>query len=150
MEFERKATQVAMKGGGEACAHMTHTQGCCTLTLSIPLLFPPSIHHVHTHKQTTHNAKDMLQVGNIKIGSPPMHGSPPALFPDAEGRTQLALWALLKAPLLVGTFVHNLTAATKATLTDAVALAVNQDPLGEQGALRKSGGCVCPCICAHA
>lgn len=83
---------------------------------------------------------DMLQVGNI--GVRPTGGSPPSLYPDAEGRTQFALWCLIKAPLLIGTWLNNVSKATLATLTDRVAIGVNQDRLGVQGALRRSGGWV--------
>jgi hypothetical protein len=86
------------------------------------------------------NDPDMLQVGNI--GRRRNSGSPPSLFPVAEGRTQFALWCLMKSPLLIGTFLHNISGATLATLTDTTAISVNQDPLGEQGALRAHGGWV--------
>eukprot|EP01047_Picozoa_sp_COSAG01_P053006 COSAG01_NODE_5637_length_4126_cov_12.068041_5_plen_277_part_01 len=85
------------------------------------------------------NDPDMLQVGNIGRRN---SGSPPSLFPVAEGRTQFALWCILKSPLLIGTFLHNISGATLATLTDTTAISVNQDPLGEQGALRAHGGWV--------
>ena len=70
------------------------------------------------------NDPDMLQVGNF--AKPPWGGGPPALFPDAEGRTQFALWCIIKAPLLIGTALVNMTDATLATLTNAAAIAVNQ------------------------
>ena len=44
------------------------------------------------------NDPDMLQVGNV--GHKDAGGSPPSLFPDAEGRTQFALWCIMKSPLL--------------------------------------------------
>jgi len=81
---------------------------------------------------------DMLQVGNIGRISVP--GAVPSLFPDAEGRTQFALWCLLKSPLLIGTFINNITGAPLATLTNAAAIAVNQDALAEPGTMRKDGG----------
>jgi hypothetical protein len=52
---------------------------------------------------------DMLQVGNIGHKIPP-HVPPsalPSIDPDAEGRTQFALWCIMKAPLQIGTFIHN-------------------------------------------
>ena len=75
----------------------------------------------------------MVQVGNI--GRKPNGGSPPSLFPDAEGRTQFALWSIMKSPLLIGSFIHNITSSpqTLSTVTNAAAIAVNQDALGEQG-----------------
>eukprot|EP00037_Helgoeca_nana_P033853 m.419673 g.419673 ORF g.419673 m.419673 type:complete len:451 (-) comp31717_c0_seq1:89-1441(-) len=86
------------------------------------------------------NDPDMLQVGNI--GRKANGGSPPSLYPEAEGRTQFALWCILKSPLLIGSFLHNMTDATFATLTNKVAIGVNQDVLGEQAVLRKDGGWV--------
>lgn len=74
------------------------------------------------------NDPDMLEVGNFF--------SP---FGDAEGRTQFSLWCLMKAPLLIGTDITNTTAATMATLSNADAIAINQDPLGVQGVLRADG-----------
>merc|ERR1712176_1443624 len=46
----------------------------------------------------------------------------------------------MKSPLLLGTFLNNISDATLATVTNKVAIAVNQDPLGEQGVLRRDGG----------
>jgi alpha-galactosidase len=86
------------------------------------------------------NDPDMLQAGNI--GRKANGGSPPSLYPEAEGRTQFALWCILKSPLLIGSFLHNMTDATFATLTNKVAIGVNQDVLGEQAVLRKDGGWV--------
>lgn len=81
---------------------------------------------------------DMLQVGNIGVKS--SNGSPPSINADAEGRTQFALWSIMKSPLLIGTFLHNMSDATLAIVTDPIAIAINQDVLGEQGVLRRSGG----------
>ena len=44
------------------------------------------------------NDPDMLQVGNV--GHTANGGSPKSLYPDAEGRTQFALWCIMKSPLL--------------------------------------------------
>ena len=52
---------------------------------------------------------------------------------DAEYVTHFSLWAISKAPLLIGCDVRNMSAATLATLTNAEVIAVNQDPLGVQG-----------------
>ena len=57
---------------------------------------------------------------------------------DAEGRSNFALWCLMKAPLILGTDLTNMTAATLATITNKAAIAVNKDPLAEQGVLRTS------------
>ena len=73
------------------------------------------------------NDPDMLEIGNL-FGE---HG-------DAEGRTQMSLWCLMKAPLLIGTDVTNMTKATLSTLTNHRALAVLRDQLGVQGTLRRA------------
>lgn len=52
---------------------------------------------------------------------------------DVEGRSQFSLWCILGAPLFLGTDVRNMSAATAATLGNAEAVAINQDPLGVQG-----------------
>ncbi len=44
-----------------------------------------------------------------------------------------SLWAISKAPLLIGCDVRNMSAATLATLSNPEVIAVNQDPLGIQG-----------------
>ena len=54
---------------------------------------------------------------------------------DAEGRSQFSMWAVMKAPLLIGTDVTNMTNATLTTLTNAEVIAINQDKLGQQAAI---------------
>ena len=52
---------------------------------------------------------------------------------DDEYRTHFSLWAISKAPLLIGCDVTNMSPATLATLSNPEVIAVNQDPLGVQG-----------------
>jgi hypothetical protein len=52
---------------------------------------------------------------------------------DAEYVTHFSLWAISKAPLLIGCDVTKISAAALATLTNPEVIAVNQDPLGVQG-----------------
>ncbi len=52
---------------------------------------------------------------------------------DAEYVTHFSLWAISKAPLLIGCDVTNMSPATLATLSNPEVIAVNQDPLGVQG-----------------
>lgn len=54
---------------------------------------------------------------------------------NAEGRSHFSMWSVMKAPLLIGTDVTNMTAETLATLTNPEVIAVNQDPLGIQARL---------------
>jgi alpha-galactosidase len=66
------------------------------------------------------NDPDMLQVGNPGLS-------------DAENRAHFSLWAMIAAPLMAGNDPSNMSAATKATLTNAEVIAVDQDPLGKAG-----------------
>ncbi|CAF1045853.1 unnamed protein product [Adineta ricciae] len=66
------------------------------------------------------NDPDMLEVGNGGMT-------------DAEYVTHFSLWAISKAPLLIGCDVTKMSAATLSTLTNPEVIAVNQDPLGVQG-----------------
>jgi hypothetical protein len=52
---------------------------------------------------------------------------------DAEYVAHFSLWAISKAPLLIGCDVTKMSAATLAILTNPEVIAVNQDPLGIQG-----------------
>ena len=62
----------------------------------------------------------MLEVGN-------------GLMTFEEYKAHFSLWALMKAPLLIGCDVRNMSAETKTILTNKEVIAVNQDPLGIQG-----------------
>jgi hypothetical protein len=52
---------------------------------------------------------------------------------DVEYITHFSLWAITKAPLIIGCDVTNISAATLSILTNPEVIAVNQDPLGVQG-----------------
>jgi len=65
------------------------------------------------------NDPDMLEVGNG--------------LNDLEGRAHFSMWAIMAAPLITGNDLTKMSAATKATLTNAEVIAVDQDPLGKQG-----------------
>ena len=51
----------------------------------------------------------------------------------AEEQTQMAIWAIIASPLIMGNDMRNVSAASKAILTNAAAIAVSQDPLGQMG-----------------
>ena len=52
---------------------------------------------------------------------------------DTEYVTHFSLWAITKAPLIIGCDVTKMSVATLSTLTNPEVIAVNQDPLGIQG-----------------
>ena len=66
------------------------------------------------------NDPDMLEVGNGGMS-------------DNEYRVHFGMWALLNAPLLAGTDVRSMTAATKAILLNQEVIAVDQDWGGQAG-----------------
>jgi len=55
-------------------------------------------------------------------------------------RTQLSMWAMLAAPLMVSRDLGRLSAASLAALRDQEVIAIDQDPLGAQGTLVASEG----------
>ena len=48
---------------------------------------------------------------------------------DDEGRLQMSMWAMLSAPLVLGTDVVHMSPATRATVTNPEIIAIDQDPL---------------------
>ncbi|WP_448006823.1 NPCBM/NEW2 domain-containing protein [Agromyces bauzanensis] len=52
---------------------------------------------------------------------------------DEEFRTQMSLWSIAAAPLVIASDPRTLSAASMATLLDPDVLAINQDVLGLQG-----------------
>jgi len=71
------------------------------------------------------NDPDMLEVGNGGMST-------------TEDETHMSLWCLMKAPLLIGCDVSNMSADTLRILTNSEVIAVNQDPMGVQGKKVKS------------
>ena len=57
----------------------------------------------------------------------------------AESRAVFSLWCAVKAPLILGNDVTDMSADTLAILTNGEAIAVSQDPLGEQARLVRGG-----------
>jgi len=49
-----------------------------------------------------------------------------------EDRSHFGMWAMLASPLIAGNDIRSMSATTKAILTNADVIAVNQDPLGKQ------------------
>lgn len=72
------------------------------------------------------NDPDMLEIGNGKMT-------------DEEYRTHMSLWALTAAPLIAGNDLRNMTPAIREILMNHEVIAVDQDALGKQATLVKSG-----------
>jgi alpha-galactosidase len=62
------------------------------------------------------NDPDNLEVGNNGVS-------------DEEGRMQMSLWALLRAPLIAGNDLRTMTPATREILMNAAVIAIDQDRL---------------------
>jgi alpha-galactosidase len=65
------------------------------------------------------NDPDMMEVGNLET--------------LGENRAHFAMWAMLAAPLIIGTDVRSLDPDIRAVLTNEGVVAIDQDPLGIQG-----------------
>jgi alpha-galactosidase len=61
---------------------------------------------------------------------------------EAQNRTFFSLWCMMAAPLMAGNDVRDMSDETVRTLTNAEAIAVDQDPLGVQGRIARSDGAV--------
>jgi alpha-galactosidase len=82
------------------------------------------------------NDPDMLVVGlanrgNIKGGG----------CTTAEYQTQMSMWCVLAAPLMIGCDIRQMDAEAQRILTNAEVIAVDQDPLGRQGFRVARTGC---------
>jgi alpha-galactosidase len=66
------------------------------------------------------NDPDMLEVGNGGMS-------------DTEYRTHFTLWAMMSAPLLIGSDIRKASSATLAILRNADVIALDQDAKGVQG-----------------
>jgi polygalacturonase len=73
------------------------------------------------------NDPDMLEVGNGGMTG-------------TEYRSHFSLWAMMAAPLLIGSDVRTASAATLTILKNADVVAVDQDSLGKQATIVSSSG----------
>jgi alpha-galactosidase len=74
------------------------------------------------------NDPDMLVIGLYGEGQIPGDGCN-----DIEYRTQMGLWCMLAAPLMVACDLRSMNETTLETLTNPEVIAIDQDPLGRQG-----------------
>jgi alpha-galactosidase len=66
------------------------------------------------------NDPDMLEIGNGGMT-------------DTEYRSHFSLWAILAAPLIAGNDLRNMRPEIREILTNKEVIAVDQDPLGNEG-----------------
>ena len=77
-------------------------------------------------KQGHWNDPDMLQIGN-------------GVLTEEEEKTHFALWAVAKAPLIIGTDLSKISDSSKKILQNKNLISINQDFLHEQVTCRS--GC---------
>jgi len=70
---------------------------------------------------------------------------PDYLGPDqgmsaAQFRSQFSMWAMLAAPLMISEDLISMSSATHTTVTNREAIAIDQDPAGQQARLLSSSG----------
>ena len=82
------------------------------------------------------NDPDMLVVGLNNTGFIKGGGCT-----EIEYRTQMSMWCMLAAPLMIGCDVRNMDETTKSILLNKNIIDIDQDPLGKQGfrVYRKDG-----------
>jgi alpha-galactosidase len=82
------------------------------------------------------NDPDMLVVGLNNTGYIKGGGCN-----DIEYRTQMSMWCMLAAPLMLGCDLRNMNEATKTIVLNKEIIAIDQDSLGKQGyrVMRKDG-----------
>lgn len=85
------------------------------------------VSHIDQKSQTAYiagpgrwNDPDMLEVGNGGMTA-------------VQDQTHFTMWCIMAAPLIMGNNLTSMSAQTMTTLTNSEAIAVDQDPAGEQG-----------------
>jgi alpha-galactosidase len=74
------------------------------------------------------NDPDMLVVGLNNTGNVRGGGCN-----DIEYRSQMSMWCMFSAPLMIGCDIRNMNESTTSILLNKDILAIDQDPLGKQG-----------------
>jgi alpha-galactosidase len=82
---------------------------------------------------------------NPEAAGPGHWNDPDYLGPDqgmsaAQFRTQFSMWAMLAAPLMISEDLISMSSATRTTVANREAIAIDQDPAGQQARLLSSSG----------
>ena len=80
------------------------------------------------------NDPDMLQVGCVNTPNQQVTTSRPSNLTPSEQYSQVSLWSLLAAPLIISCDLEKLNAFTLGLLTNPEVIEVDQDPLGTPAA----------------
>jgi alpha-galactosidase len=84
---------------------------------------------------------DMLQIGMIGVPNTYVRTLKPTVLTPDEQYTQVSLWSLLAAPLLLSCDIETMDDFTLSLVTNDEVIDVNQDPLGKSGVpVSRAGG----------
>jgi alpha-galactosidase len=101
--------------------------------------FTRDIRWVNVLRNLDHDAAHPAAAGPGHWNDPDYLG-PELGMSGAEARAQLSMWAILAAPLILGSDPRGLSRSTVAMLENPEVIAVDQDPLGVQGRMIKQSG----------
>jgi alpha-galactosidase len=101
--------------------------------------FTGDIQWVNVLRNLDHDATQPAAAGPGHWNDPDYLG-PELGMTSSEARAQLSMWAMVAAPLILGSDPRKLSAATIRMLENSEVLAVDQDPLGIQGKVIEQHG----------
>jgi alpha-galactosidase len=101
--------------------------------------FTRDVKFVNVLRNMDHDAAHPGAAGPGHWNDPDYLGPELGMTP-AQARAQLSMWAILAAPLILGSDPRSLSPATIAMLRNRRVIAIDQDPLGIQGRLRATRG----------
>jgi len=101
--------------------------------------FTRDIKFVHVLRNLDHNAKHPEAAGPGHWNDPDYLG-PELGMSHAQAQAQLSLWAIIAAPLILGSDPRSLSEQVVSMLCNRELIAIDQDPLGLQGRLISAEG----------
>jgi alpha-galactosidase len=101
--------------------------------------FPRDVLWVNVLRNLDHDAAHPAAAGPGHWNDPD-YLAPELGMTSAEAQAQLSMWAMVAAPLILGSDPRALSPATVAMLKNRDVIAVDQDPLGVQGRVLKQHG----------
>ena len=119
--------------GTSAGANMLRTSG--------DLVYPgvPNFANVMTELEAQVGLAGTASIGHWN--DPDRLGVGNGTLTDIEGATQMSMWSILAAPLLIGADIRSASAATLTTLENSDVIAVDQDAAGITGVRVSSTAC---------
>jgi alpha-galactosidase len=101
--------------------------------------FTRNVQWTNVLRNLDHDAAHPQAAGRGQWNDPDYLG-PELGMTSAESRAQLSMWAIVAAPLILGSDPRALSPATIGMLTNPQVIAIDQDPLGIQGTVVRQRG----------